>query len=91
MIRLRRNAWNEFVPFLDYDVEIRKVICSTNAIESLNARYRRRYVRVGTFPASGPPEVPVSCDLRPGPHRGRPHPMDDAMETRDQRLRHHLQ
>ncbi|GAA4552635.1 hypothetical protein GCM10023175_46730 [Pseudonocardia xishanensis] len=38
MIRLWRNAWEEFVPFLDYDVEIRKVICSTNAIESLNAR-----------------------------------------------------
>ena len=41
MIRLWRNAWNEFIPFLDYDIEIRKVICSTNAIESLNARYRR--------------------------------------------------
>src|ERR1700754_4436176 len=41
IIRLWRNAWNEFVPFLDYDVEIRRVICSTNAIESLNARYRR--------------------------------------------------
>jgi len=27
--------------FLDYDVEIRKIICSTNAIESLNAHYRR--------------------------------------------------
>ena len=24
------NAWEEFIPFLDYDVEIRKVICSTN-------------------------------------------------------------
>jgi hypothetical protein len=35
------NAWNEFILFLDYDVEIRKVICSTNSIESLNARYRR--------------------------------------------------
>jgi mutator family transposase len=32
MIRLWRNAWTEFVPFLDYDLEIRKVICSTNAI-----------------------------------------------------------
>src|SRR6202000_2320782 len=41
VIRLWENAWNEFVPFLDYDVEIRKVICSTNAVESLNARYRR--------------------------------------------------
>ena len=25
--RLWRNAWAEFVPFLDYDVEIRKMIC----------------------------------------------------------------
>jgi transposase-like protein len=39
--RLWENAWSEFVPFLDYDVEIRRVICSTNAIESINARYRR--------------------------------------------------
>jgi len=37
VIRLWRNAWEEFIPFLDYDVEIRRVICSTNAIESLNA------------------------------------------------------
>lgn len=24
--RLRENAWSEFVPFLDYDLEIRRVI-----------------------------------------------------------------
>ena len=29
--RLWENAWSEFVPFLDYDVEIRRVICSTSA------------------------------------------------------------
>jgi len=50
MIRLWRNAWEEFIPFLDYDVEIRKVICSTNAIESLNARYRRAVKARGHFP-----------------------------------------
>jgi transposase-like protein len=38
------------VPFLDYDVEIRKIICSTNAIESLNARYRRAVRVRGHFP-----------------------------------------
>lgn len=32
IIRLWENAWSEFVPFLDYDVEIRRVICSTNAV-----------------------------------------------------------
>lgn len=50
MIRLWRNAWEEFVPFLDYDVEIRTVLCSTNAIESLNARYRRAIRARGHFP-----------------------------------------
>ena len=50
IIRLWRNAWEEFIPFLDYDVEIRRVICSTNAIESLNARYRRAVKACGHFP-----------------------------------------
>src|SRR5262252_8864244 len=50
IIRLWENAWQEFIPFLDYDVEIRKVICSTNAIESLNARYRRAVKARGHFP-----------------------------------------
>lgn len=51
MIRLWRNAWEQFIPFLDYDVEIRKMICSTNAIESLNARYRRAVRARGHFPS----------------------------------------
>ena len=50
MIRLCRNAWQEFIPFLDYDVEIRRIICSVNAIESLNARYRRAVRARGHFP-----------------------------------------
>jgi putative transposase len=48
--KLWENAWSEFIPFLDYDVEIRRVICSTNAIESLNARYRRAVRARGHFP-----------------------------------------
>ena len=51
MIRLWDNAWAEFIPFLDYDVEIRRVLCSTNAIESLNARYRRAIKARGHFPS----------------------------------------
>jgi putative transposase len=50
VVRLWDNAWAEFIPFLDYDVEIRTVICSTNAIESLNARYRRAIRARGHFP-----------------------------------------
>ncbi len=49
-VNLWRSAWSEFIPFLDYDVEIRKIICTTNAIESLNARYRRAVRARGHFP-----------------------------------------
>ena len=48
--RLWRAAWEEFTPFLAYDVEIRRVLFSTNAIESLNARYRRAVGARGHFP-----------------------------------------
>jgi transposase-like protein len=50
IVTLWRSAWEEFIPFLDYDVEIRRIICSTNAIESLNARYRRAVRARGHFP-----------------------------------------
>ncbi len=50
IVRLWENAWAEFIPFLDYDVEIRRIICSTNAIESLNARYRRAIEARSHFP-----------------------------------------
>jgi transposase-like protein len=47
---LWENAWAEFVPFLDYPPEIRRVIYSTNAIESLHARFRRATRARGLFP-----------------------------------------
>ena len=49
-MRLWENAWAEFVPFLAFDVEIRRVVCSTNAIESVNARIRRAVKARGHFP-----------------------------------------
>jgi transposase-like protein len=48
--RLWENAWAEFVPFLGFDREIRSIICTTNAIESLNSRYRRAVNARGHFP-----------------------------------------
>jgi len=50
IVRLWERAWAEFVPFLAFDTEIRKVICSTNAIESVNARIRRAVRARGHFP-----------------------------------------
>src|SRR6201999_4482166 len=50
IIRLWENAWAEFVPFLQFDREIRTIICTTNAIESINARLRRAVKARGHFP-----------------------------------------
>ena len=50
IIRLWENAWAEFVPFLRFDNEIRTIICTTNAIESINARLRRAVKSRGHFP-----------------------------------------
>jgi putative transposase len=62
IIRLWHNAWEEFIPFLDYDTEIRQVLCSTNAIESLNARYRRAVKARGHFPTEQAGRIqPVSA------------------------------
>jgi transposase-like protein len=49
--KLWESAWAEFVPFLAFDPEIRSVIYTTNAIESLNARFRRAVKARGHFPS----------------------------------------
>jgi len=50
IIRLWENAWADFVPFLAFDPAIRTLVCTTNAIESLNARFRRAVKTRGHFP-----------------------------------------
>ncbi|WP_443033149.1 IS256 family transposase [Streptomyces sp. A1-5] len=51
IVRLWENAWAEFVPFLQFDAEIRRIVCTTNAIESVNARIRRAVRARGHFPS----------------------------------------
>jgi transposase-like protein len=62
VVRLWDNAWSEFIPFLDYDIEIRRVPSTTNAIESLNARYRRAVKARGHFPSE---QAAMKCLPRP--------------------------
>ena len=50
IVKLWENAWAEFVPFLAFDPEIRTVIYTTNAIESVNARIRKAVKARGHFP-----------------------------------------
>jgi transposase-like protein len=50
MIGSWETSWAEFVPFLEFPVELRKIVYTTNAIESLNARFRRAVRHRGHFP-----------------------------------------
>lgn len=50
IIRLWRSSWEHFIPFLDYPPELRRIVYTTNAIESLNARFRQATRRRGHFP-----------------------------------------
>jgi putative transposase len=50
MIALWERSWAEFVPFLDFPSELRRLIYTTNGIESLNARFRAAVRRRGHFP-----------------------------------------
>ncbi|SOX51727.1 transposase, partial [Mycobacterium ahvazicum] len=45
------RAWAEFVPFLAFPVEIRKIIYTTNAVESLNYQLRKVTKARGSFPS----------------------------------------
>jgi transposase-like protein len=78
------------VPFLDYDVEIRTVICSTNAIESLNAGYRRAVKAGGHFPTEQAGSSASTWSPAARPNRERPHQVGDAVEAGAERLRDHL-
>jgi len=50
MIAAWERAWDEFVPFLKFDAAIRKVIYTTNAIESMNFQLRKITKNRGHFP-----------------------------------------
>jgi putative transposase len=50
VIRLWRDSWDEFIPFLSFPAEVRSMIYTTNTIESLNARFRRSTRVRGHFP-----------------------------------------
>ena len=51
VIDVWERAWNEFVPFLDYPPELRRVVYTTNAIESINFQLRKITKARGHFPS----------------------------------------
>ena len=46
-----RRAWDRVIPFFAFPAEIRRVIYTTNAIESVNARLRKIIKTRGHFPS----------------------------------------
>jgi transposase-like protein len=50
MVRTWQSAWSDFVPFLEFPAALRKLVYTTNAVESLNARFRRVTRHRGHFP-----------------------------------------
>lgn len=51
MVKLWRDNWQRVVPFFDFPSEVRKVIYTTNAVESLNMSLRRAIKTRGSFPS----------------------------------------
>lgn len=45
-----KNAWSDFIPFLDYPPQLRLIVYTTNAIESINFQIRKITKNRGHFP-----------------------------------------
>lgn len=67
IVRLWESSWAEFVPFLSFDREVRWVIYTTNAIESVNARIRKAVVMEPLRPHGARPRPTGSHARRPRP------------------------
>ncbi|MGB6058935.1 MAG: IS256 family transposase [Microthrixaceae bacterium] len=50
MVKTWRDTWDDFEAFLQFPIDLRKIVYTTNAIESLNSRFRKAAVRRGHFP-----------------------------------------
>ena len=49
-VRVWRDAWERFIPFLEFPPEVRKIIYTTNSSESLNYQLRKIIKNRGHFP-----------------------------------------
>ncbi|GAA2421829.1 hypothetical protein GCM10010433_22070 [Streptomyces pulveraceus] len=84
------RAWEEFIPFPAFDREIRRVICTTNAIEPLNYQPRKIARRADASPPTTPSSSSTSASATltpttpsPRPRTRRRHP---RLEARHEQL-----
>ena len=59
-----RRAWQEVIPFFAFSPEIRRVIYTTNAIESLNRIIRKAIKTRGSFPSEDAAEKLIHLAIR---------------------------
>ena len=50
IVRLWRDSWERFTPFLAYPAIIRKIVYTTNMVESVNYQMRKAIENPGPFP-----------------------------------------
>lgn len=81
-----RNAWERFIPFLAFPPELRRIIYTTNAIESLNYQLRKIIKNRGHFPSD---QAAVKllwlaiCNIEDKRARERQKFYDDPLKTGD--------
>ena len=62
IVKLWRTHWAQFVPFLAFPPEVRRVVYTTNLIESMNARLRKVTRNRGQFPTG---QAASKCSTSP--------------------------
>jgi transposase-like protein len=66
-----RRAWQEVIPFCAFDPAIRKIIDTTNAIESLNRIIRKSIKTRGSFPTDDAATTLIYLAIRNSEKDGR--------------------
>jgi|SRR5918997_5409470 hypothetical protein len=86
-IRLWTSAWAECVPFLQFDQEIRTIICTTKRSSRSTPGSGVRSTPEGTSLRGGRTEVRLPRDHEPGPYRQGIATLVQPLGSRTQRLR----
>ncbi|MFI0471072.1 IS256 family transposase, partial [Saccharopolyspora sp. 5N102] len=72
-VEVWRHAWNDFIPFLDYPAELRRVVYTTNLIENINFQLRKLTKNRGHFDSDAAAMKLLYLGLRNiTSHRGGP-------------------
>ena len=95
-VRTWRNGWEKFIPFLAFPPPVRRIIYTTNAIESLNYQLRKITKNRGHFPERpGRRETALARHLqhrrqtRQGTGQTRPQDPGEPLQDRRQTHRRH--